>query len=103
MRSQRGRFRVSRRYYQPYMTVSPYRKQAGRRKYDLLLRDVFSLFLPFVVREGLLKDGEILRFSALTVSRLAHAQEDFQRHRGSLNWRALGPDAKAIVYRIWRV
>lgn len=56
-------------------------------KYDLLLRDVVPL-LPFVVREGLLTEGEILRFPALTVSRLAHVQEDFQRDRRSLNWLA---------------
>ena len=48
-------------------------------KYDLLIRDVVPLLVPFVVRAQPLTEGEVLGFSALTVSRLAHAREDYQR------------------------
>ena len=73
-------------------------------KYDVLLRDVVPLLLPYVVREHPLTEGEVLRFSALTVSRFAHAREDYQ-HEHTL--RRLGfagpPDPEEIVYRIWEV
>lgn len=71
-------------------------------KCDVPLRDVVPLLLPFMLREQPLTEGEVLRFSALTVSRLAHAREDFQRHRGSASLRVL-EHAKEIVYRIWQV
>jgi hypothetical protein len=72
-------------------------------KYDIPLRYIVPLLLPFVVREQPMTEEEVLRFSALTVSRLAHAREDFQRERGSQGWRVTFPDAKEIVYRIWQV
>ena len=74
-------------------------------KYDVLLRDVLPLLLLFVVREQPLTEGEVLGFSALTVSRVAHAREDFQRERASRRL-ALGSgpsDPQEIVYRIWEV
>lgn len=70
-------------------------------KYDVPIRDVVPLILPFVVREQPLTEGEVLGFSALTVSRLAHAREDY--FRGSQGWGAVKPDEKEIVYRIWQV
>jgi len=72
-------------------------------KYDVPLDNVVPLLLPFVVREQPLTEGEVLRFSALTVSRLAHARESLQRERGAqrLGLRALDPEE--IVYRIWQV
>lgn len=74
-------------------------------KYDVLRRDVVPLLLLFVVREQPLTEGEVLGFSALTVSRLAHAREDFQRGR-RLGGSMLGStslDPQEIVYRIWEV
>ena len=73
-------------------------------KYDVLLRDFVPLLLLFVMREQPLTEGEVLRFSALTVSRLAHAREDFQRERVSRLRVALSPpDPEEIIYRIWQV
>jgi len=71
-------------------------------KYDVSLRDHFPLLLPFVVREQPLTEGEVLRFSALTVSRLAHAREDHQRAREAPSWQA-SEGLEEIVYRIWQV
>ena len=70
-------------------------------KYEVPLRYIVPLLLPFVVREQPLTEGEVLRFSALTVSRLAHAREDFQRERRSISRGA--PNPKDIVYKIWQV
>ena len=70
-------------------------------KYDVPIRDLVPLLLPFVVREQPLTEGEVLGFSALTVSRLAHAREDFQRERRGAMFKT--PDTKEIVYRIWQV
>ena len=69
-------------------------------KYDVLLRDVVPLLLPFVLREQPLTEGEVLRFSALTVSRLAHAREDYRARRPPLGG---PPDLEEIIYRIWEV
>lgn len=71
-------------------------------KFDVLTHDVVPLLLPFVVRERPLTEREILRFSPLTISRLAHAREDFLRERGS-RMRALPPDPEEIIYKIWVV
>jgi hypothetical protein len=68
-------------------------------KYDVPIRDVVPLLLPFVVREQPLTEGEVLGFSALTVSRLAQAREEFQRKRMGSLFRPLNP--QEIVYRIW--
>jgi len=73
-------------------------------KYDVPVCDLVPLLLPFVLREQPLTEGEVLRFSALTVSRLAHAREDFQRHGGSaMSIRKALEYAKEIVCRIWQV
>jgi hypothetical protein len=72
-------------------------------KHDVPLGSIVPLLLPFVVREQPLTEGEVLRFSALTVSRLAHAREDFQRDRRSQGWALISSDAKEIVRRIWQV
>ena len=71
-------------------------------KYDVPLRDLIPLLLPFVEREQPLTEGEVLRFSALTVSRLAHAREEFRRERDRAR-RGERPDPKEIVYRVWQV
>jgi len=68
-------------------------------KYEVPLKYIVPLLLPFVIRGQPLTEGEVLGFSALTVSRLAHAREVFQREYRS-NWRS---DAKEIVNRIWQV
>ena len=70
-------------------------------KYNVPIRDLVPLLLPFVVRQQPLTEGEVLGFSALTVSRLAHAREDFQRERRETIFKT--PDTKEIVYRIWQV
>jgi hypothetical protein len=72
-------------------------------KYDVQLGYIVPLLLHFVVREQPMTEGEVLRFSALTVSRLAHAREDVQRERASPGRRVTFPDAKEILYRIWQV
>jgi len=69
-------------------------------KYEVPLRYIVPLLLPFVVREQPLTEGEVLRFSALTVSRLAHAREDFKLGIGSSE---LEPEPENIVYKIWQV
>ncbi len=71
-------------------------------KYEVPLKYIVPLLLPFVMREQPLTEGEVLGFSALTVSRLAHAREDFQRERRSILW-VPAADAKEVVYRIWQV
>jgi hypothetical protein len=68
-------------------------------KYDVPPGFIIPLLTPFVIRPQPLTEDEVLGFSALTVSRLAHAREDFQRGRRSL----LQEDAKEIVCRIWLV
>ena len=70
-------------------------------KYNVLLRHVIPLLLPFVEREQPLTEEEVLRFSALIVSRLAHAREEFQRE--SLRPFGTRPEAQEILYRIWEV
>ena len=70
-------------------------------KYGVLLRHVVPLLLPFVERDEPLTEEEVLRFSALIVSRLAHAREEFQRE--SLRPFGTRPDAQEILYRIWQV
>jgi hypothetical protein len=72
-------------------------------KYDVMPRDVIPLLLVFVMRDQPLTEGEVLGFSALTVSRLAHAREDFQRERAP-RLRASPPeDPDEIIYRVWQV
>jgi len=72
-------------------------------KYDVPLRNVVPLLVPFVVRARPLTEGEVLSFSALTVSRLAHAREEF-REAKSQSYGLMGSSqAKEIVYRIWQV
>jgi hypothetical protein len=75
-------------------------------KYDVPLGYIFPLLLPFVVRKQPLTEEEVLRFSALTVSRLAHAREDFRGSRPRLfgaHMESQGQGPEEIVYRIWQV
>jgi hypothetical protein len=72
-------------------------------KHDVRLEDIVPLLLPFVVREQPMTEDEVLRFSALTVSRIAHAREDYQRERRSLVYRSESPSVLEIVSRIWQV
>ena len=70
-------------------------------KYDVSLFHVVPLLVPFVVRKQPLTVREVLRFSALTLTRLVHAREDYLRESGSSKGWAR-PDAEAIVYGIWQ-
>jgi hypothetical protein len=73
-------------------------------KYDVPLYYIAPLLVPFVVREQPLTVREVLRFSAVTVTRLAHAREAFIRESKSpKGWEINGPDAEEIVYRIWKI
>lgn len=83
--------------YQPLIIVA--------EKYDVPLRDLVPLLLPFVWREQPLTEEEVMGFSALTVSRLAHAREDTLRSRGSgyRTVNATAENVKEILHRIWQV
>jgi hypothetical protein len=69
-------------------------------KYDVPLDDVVPLFAHAVMREQPLTEGEVLGISALTVSRLAHARENYQYEHVS---RGRLPNATEIVCGIWPV
>jgi hypothetical protein len=76
-------------------------------KYDVPLCHIVPLLLPFVMRVQPLTVKEVLSFSALTVTRLAHAREDFLRRRSTKSlsvWAvtyAMTPDAEEIVHKVW--
>ena len=72
-------------------------------RYDVPPRFIVPILIPFVGRKLPLTEDEVLSFSALTVSRLAHAREDFQREFRTQNWRTPDAVAKEVVYRIWQV
>jgi hypothetical protein len=73
-------------------------------KYDVPLCPIVPLLLPFVVRQQPMTVKEVKRFSALTMTRLAHAREDFLRLRKiSKSGIISDPDAEEIVYRIWQI
>ena len=73
-------------------------------KYDVPPRFIVPLVAPFVIRKQPLTEDEVLSFSALTVSRLAHAREEFQRECRSKPWLpAQSVEAKGVVCRIWQV
>ena len=68
-------------------------------KYDVPPCHIVPLLLPFMVRQQPLTVSEVLRFSALTITRLAHAREKFLRDRMMKSV----ADAEAIVNEIWQV
>jgi hypothetical protein len=68
-------------------------------KYDVPPCHIAPLLLPFVVRQQSLTVSEVLRFSALTITRLAHARENFLRNRTTFE----APGAEDIVNAIWQV
>jgi hypothetical protein len=74
-------------------------------KYEVPIRYIVPLLLPFMVRKQPLTEGEVLRFSALTMSRLAHAREDYQRGGRVITWGATNTNVIdiSIVYKIWQV
>jgi hypothetical protein len=73
-------------------------------KYDVPSVNIVPLVLPFVVREQPLTEGEIMGFSALTVSKLAHAREDLQRElRPQMRRENSFAKGLEIVCRIWQV
>ena len=72
-------------------------------RYDVPPRFIVPILIPFVGRKLPLTEDEVLSFSALTVSRLAHAREDFQREFRTQNWRTPDAVTKEVVYRIWQV
>jgi hypothetical protein len=67
-------------------------------KYDVLLNDFVPLLVPFVVREQSLTEEEVLGFSAITVSRLSRAREEYRSEQRAY---ISTPDPEKIVYRIW--
>ena len=80
-------------------------------KYDIPLRHIVPLLFIFVVRKQPLTVREVLRFSTLTLTRLAHAREDYLRE--STTWRLKPtdsrswternpPDVEEIVNRAWK-
>ena len=71
-------------------------------KYDVPLCHVVPLLVPFVVRKQPLTVKEVSGFSALTVTRVAHAREALLRERKSLPG-CTRPAAEEVVFRIWQV
>jgi hypothetical protein len=67
-------------------------------KYDVPPRNIVPLLIPFVVRAQSLKEDEVSSFSALTVSRLAHAREECVRRRKT----GYSP-VEDIVCKTWQV
>jgi len=87
-------------------------------KYDVPSKHLIPSFVSFVIRPQPLSESEVARFSALTVSRLAHAREDFVRRTVTppqpFTWGAPGVStpngpswrenvAKDVVCKIWQV
>lgn len=86
--------------------------------YDVPSKHLIPPLVTFVMRPQPLTEGEVARFSALTVSRLAHAREDFVRKTvnapppppfgwsapyssGGPSWREKA--AKDVVCKIWQI
>jgi hypothetical protein len=67
-------------------------------KYDVPPQNIVPLLIPYVARGSPLTEDEVLSFSALTVSRLAHAREEFVRRR-----KTAYSVAEDIVCEIWQV
>ena len=85
---------------------------------DVPPKHLVPSLVAFLLRPQPLSEGEVLRFSALTVSRLAHAREDFVRKKvtnaqppPAFGWPAAlsgGPSwkenmAKSVVCKIWQI
>ncbi|KAN0136877.1 hypothetical protein V8E53_005318 [Lactarius tabidus] len=85
--------------------------------YDVPPKHLIPSLVTFVMRAQPLSEGEVARFSALTVSRLAHAREDFVRRSvnappplmfGLSPPNSSGPSwkekvAKDVVRKIWQI
>jgi hypothetical protein len=86
------------------LSVSSKEEQESRllisvaEKYDIPPQNIVPLLIPFVVRGQTLTEDEVSSFSALTVSRLARAREEFVRKR-----KTGYSVAEEIVCRIWQV
>jgi hypothetical protein len=85
-------------------------------KYDVPPRHLLPSLVSFVMRSQPLTEVEVSSFSALTVSQLAHAREDFVRKTvnplpSQLGWGIAPPNgpswrenvAKDVVWKIWQV
>lgn len=85
-------------------------------KYDVPPKHLVPSLVSFVMRPQPLSEGEVTRFSALTVSRLAHSREDFVRRTvnpppNPTGWGLPAPNgpswrenvAKDVVCKIWQV
>ena len=83
---------------------------------DVPPKHLVPSLVAFLLRPQPLSEGEVLRFSALTVSRLAHAREDFVRRTvntpppvfGGFAAPSRGPAwrenvAKEVVCKIWQI
>ena len=73
---------------------------SAAEKYDVPHQNIIPLLIPFVVRTQPLTEDEVSSFSAFTVSRLAHAREEFVRRR--LRMTAYSA-AEEIACSIWQV
>jgi len=85
-------------------------------KYDVSPKHFLPSLVSLVMRPQSLSEGEVARFSALTVSRLAQAREEFVRRTVNPpppgpGWLGTVPDgpswqeevAKDVVSKIWQV
>ena len=73
---------------------------SAAEKYDVPHQNIIPLLIPFVVRTQPLTEDEVSGFSAFTVSRLAHAREEFVRRRLRMTPYSA---AEGIVCKIWQV
>ena len=115
------RERAIREIYEPAAAQQPHDHMlliSVAEKYDVPPKHLVPSLVSFVMRPQSLSEGEVTRFSALTVSRLAHAREDFVRKTVNPplpqlgGWGATptpnGPSwrenvAKDVVCKIWQV
>jgi len=72
-------------------------------KYDVSRAHLFPWLVALVGREKPLKEDEIAHFSALTMSRIAHAREDCARRARSESSKFDPNDVQNIVRKIWRI
>jgi len=110
------RERAIREIYDPAAAQQPHDHMlliSVAEKYDVPLKHLVPSLVSFVMRAAPLSEGEVAHFSALTVSRLAHAREDFVRRTVNQQpqqlWGIPTPTvsswkenvAKSVVLKIW--
>jgi hypothetical protein len=88
------------------LSVNPKEEQENRllisaaEKYDVPHKNIIPLLIPFVVRKQPLTEDKISNFSVFTVSRLAHAREEYVRRRLRTT---VYSEAEEIACKIWQV